>query len=93
MKNIKKIETVLKRMAELLRIGARNDWANALEKFRGEISNDPSDASAGILSMYGGMGSLNDLVLHRGGRPLVEENDEFDALRSELYRLCHEIDL
>ena len=78
-------------MVELLRFGARNDWANALEKFRGEIANDPSATSAGILSMYGGMGSLNDLILYKNGQPLVAENDEFDALSSELYRLCHEI--
>lgn len=91
MTNIQNIETVLTRMAELLRLGARNDWANALEKFRGEIANDPSGTSAEILSMYGGVGSLNDLILYRNGQPLVAENDEFAALSSELYRLCHEI--
>jgi hypothetical protein len=91
MKNIQNIETVLARMAELLRFGAFNDWANALEKFRGEIANAPSATVARILSMYGGMGSLNDLILHRNGQPLVAENVELDALRSELYQLCHKI--
>jgi len=91
MTNIQNVETVLARMAELLRLGARNDWANALEKFRGELANDPSPTAASIITMYGGMGSLNDLVLHRNGQVLITENDEFDALRSELYQLCHEI--
>lgn len=78
-------------MAELLRFGSRDDWANALGKFRGEIGNSPNATAARILSMYGGMGSLNDLILYRNGQPLVAENVELDALRSELYQLCHEI--
>lgn len=41
--------------------------------------------------MYGGMGSLNDIVLYKNGQPLIAENDEFDALRTELYNLCREI--
>ena len=91
MKNIQNIETVLARMVELLRLGGFNGWANALEKFRGEIANAPSVTAARILSMYGGMGSLNDLILYGNGQPLVAENAELDALRSELYQLCHEI--
>jgi hypothetical protein len=91
MKNIQDIAAVLKRMAHLLRLGERDDWANAFEKFKSEIENSPNDIAAGILSMYGGMGSLNDLVLYRHGQPLIAENVELDELRSELYQLCHEI--
>jgi hypothetical protein len=36
-----------------------------------------------------GMGSLNDLILYRNGTLLVNENNELDALRSQLYELCH----
>lgn len=89
--NIQNVELVLKRMAELIRIDGRNDWANALEKCRGEIAGSPNATAAKILSMYGGMGSLNDLVLYRNGLLLMAENDEFDILRSELYELCHEV--
>lgn len=85
------MEIVLKRMAELLRLSSRDDWASALEKFREEIGNSPNGTVAKILAMYGGMGSLNDLILYRNGQPLIAENVELDALRSELYRLCHEI--
>ena len=78
-------------MAELLRIDGRNDWANALEKYHGEMANDPSVIAEKIRAMYGGMGSLNDIVLYKNGQLLIAENDEFDALRLELYKLCHEI--
>lgn len=84
------IEAVLKRMAELLRIGALHDWANALEKFRGEMASDPDATAARIVAMYGGMGSLNDLILYKDGQPLVAENVELDDLREQLYQLCHE---
>lgn len=91
MKNIQKIETALARMAELLRIDGSSDWASALEKFRREIATDPVAISAQIRGMYGGMGSLNDIVLYKNGQPLIAENDEFDTLRTELYDLCREI--
>lgn len=87
MKNIQAVEPVLTRMAELLRTGSREDWAKALEGFLGESATDSNAIASGILPMYGGMGSLNDLVLYKDGQPLVDENIEFDALRSELYQL------
>lgn len=43
-----------------------------------------------LLKIYGGMGSFNDLVLHRDGIPLLEENDVLDELRHKLYVLAHE---
>ena len=78
-------------MAELLRLAVRDDWANALENVCGEIRNSPDATAARILALYGGMGSLNDIVLYANGQPLAAENVELDALRSELYQLCHEI--
>lgn len=88
--NIQDTQTTLTRMAELLRAGGIGDWAAALERLRHEVHEDPARASATILAMYGGMGSLNDLVLYRDGQPLAQENGELDALRSKLYSLCHE---
>ena len=88
--NIQSIQTVLSRMAELLRAGGINDWALALEKFEKEIANSPDATSAKILSTFGGMGSLNDLVLYKNGQPLIAENGELDELRLKLYGLCHE---
>ncbi|MFZ2161052.1 MAG: hypothetical protein WAW02_02435 [Sideroxyarcus sp.] len=88
--NIQNIEIILTQMEELLRLGARNDWANALKTIRGEIKTDPIAATTKILTMYGGMGSLNDIVLYKMGQPLIVENDELDALRHRLYELCHQ---
>jgi len=74
-------------MAELLRLGGIDDWAQAMDVLGRELSNDPEATAAKIVSMFGGMGSLNDLVLYKAGQPLAKENDELDALRSKLYGL------
>ena len=91
MTDIQNAEIALARMAKLLRLAARDDWANALEKFCREIGNSPNATTARILAMYGGMGSLNDIILYKNGQPLAAENIELDALRLELYQLCHNI--
>jgi len=88
MKNVNDIEVILTRVIELLRIGAFNDWAVALEKIKAGFEFDPKYSSLKLLSMYGGMGSLNDVVLYRDGQPLISENNELDTLRSQLYELC-----
>jgi hypothetical protein len=82
------IEATLSRMAELLRTSANNDWAVALEKLKDETSQTPDSVARKILSLYGGMGSLNDLVLYSNGRMLHEENKEFDDLRAHLFLVC-----
>lgn len=91
MKNIQTIETVLTRMAELFQIGELYDWANVLDEFANQFTVDPSNAILKIRSLYGGMGSLNDIVLHKDGQPLVKENDEFDILSTELYELSRQL--
>ena len=38
-----------------------------------------------IQSLYGGMGSFNDLVLYIGESPSVDENERLDKLRRQLF--------
>ncbi|WP_250479322.1 MULTISPECIES: hypothetical protein [unclassified Caballeronia] len=89
MMDIRQIEAVLSKMRDLLRIGGLRDWADALDSCVLDLPVDPSGVRMRIVSMYGGMGSLNDVVSYRNGQPLIRENNELDDLRSELYRLCH----
>jgi hypothetical protein len=88
MKNINDVEVILTRMIELLRIGAFDDWAVALEKIKSDFEVDPKYSSLKLLAMYGGVGALNDVVLYREGQPLVLENNELDSLRTQLYEVC-----
>ena len=87
MKNLNDVDVILARMIELLRVGKFDDWAVTLEKIKKGFQVDPKHSSLKLLSMYGGMGSLNDVVFYKDGQPLVLENNELDNLRTQLYQL------
>ena len=82
------IAFVLIRMVELLRQSEQAQWADALARIQ-QNQEDCNAVRNAILALFGGAGSLNDVVLSKDVRPLVQENAEFDQLRSKLYELCH----
>lgn len=83
------IEELLTRIADLLETQAVPDWAQAFRQLLLEFQQDPHAAKASIRSVYGGMGSFSDLVLHGpNGIPLQKENNELDQMRTELYERC-----
>ncbi|ALN87409.1 hypothetical protein IEQ11_19075 [Lysobacter capsici] len=88
MTELREIQALLDRMVDLLNLAAQPDWAGALERHREAIGTAPDITKARILAMYGGMGSLNDVVLYKNGQPLSRENNEFDELRIRLHELC-----
>jgi hypothetical protein len=87
--DLKRFQEVVARMGELLRLGGKSSWASALQRLKDEAPSDPVGVRSKTLSMFGGMGSLNDIVLYSSGTLLLAENNEFDQLRRELYSLCH----
>lgn len=87
---MQKIDALLLQMIDLLRYGGANDWASLLEELRCEMHAEPSDAASKILSLFGGMGSLNDVVLYKNGVPLVAENDELFKLSALLFESCRQ---
>lgn len=86
-----KISSMLRRMSELARRGNSISWGASLERAALLVEQNASEGMKAIVGMYGGMGSLNDVVLYNGNEPLFEENEEFDLLRSELYELCQNL--
>jgi len=91
MNDINNIENTLVKMIDLLRLSGVNNWADALESTSQELATRPVQVASKILSMYGGMGSLNDVILYDNGQPLSKENTEFDGLRTSLYDLCQKL--
>jgi hypothetical protein len=83
------VDSLLLRIAELLRMHGPTDWAEALDRLASEYQHSPESTKGIIRSLYGGMGSFNDIVLHDpNGDPLRAENDELAALRGQLWVRC-----
>lgn len=91
MSKIDRISSILKRMNELALRGNSGNVAASLERAAARVENDNREEINAIIGMYGGMGSLNDVILYEGNKPLFAENEEFDALRTELYELCQSL--
>lgn len=91
MSDINSIDNILVKMINLLQFSGVNNWADALQRCRQELQARPVAVAGEIISMYGGMGSLNDVILYREGQPLSKENSEFDDLRTNLYDLCQKV--
>lgn len=77
----------VKKMIELLTICNQHQWALALASTLSPVAGS-QNLERTILSFYGGMGSLNDVVLYQAGEPNLAMNDEFDALRTKAFDLC-----
>ncbi|MFK3710381.1 DUF6966 domain-containing protein [Leclercia adecarboxylata] len=77
----------MERMATLLELGGYAEWSASIFKLAKKYEIDPDDTKYIFLNFYGGMGSLNDLVLYRNGKVLMDENEEMEQLRSDLFKL------
>lgn len=77
----------MERMATLLKLGGYAEWSVSIFKLADQYERAPDDTKYIFLNFYGGMGSLNDLVLYRNGSVLMSINNEFDQLRRELFNL------
>lgn len=97
MRDVAAIEKLIVEIAALLRDEKVDQWSAAFKKFAAGWPSDPDHAAADILAAYGGLGSFNDVVLYRNGKPSFVQNQRLDALRTELFtlmsRLCRNGDV
>lgn len=87
--HIERIDQILKEMQVILEQTQASGWASKLEVYRKQLTSNPEDAprlARELLKVYGGMGSLSDLVLYQDGKLAVELNNRFDSLRSQLHQ-------
>jgi hypothetical protein len=71
------ISATMIRMSALLRAGNKYEWAERLDQYRADLPHGYDFALSQILGLYGGMGSLTDIVLYCDGKPLIDKNNEF----------------
>lgn len=88
MKSASEAMALMTRISELLRLGGRIEWAECIEQYWSQLLLDTDQALSNIMMLYGGMGSINDIVLYRDGLPMIEENNELHVLLSKLYDCC-----
>jgi hypothetical protein len=90
-----KIIKSLKNLSDLLMECNEPNWANSIvvltNSFEITSREEQKQLAREGLNFFGGMGSLNDIVLHKNGIPLLEENDKLDTLRNEIYSELVEI--
>jgi hypothetical protein len=58
-------------------------WSEQLRTARRELSHAPRELAARLLSFYGGMGSINDIVTRLG-----KETERYQVLNERLYQAC-----
>lgn len=92
------VEELLNEMRDLERFLAQHGetfWSKNINQAAEEVEKSDAHGLERFLRMFGGMGSLNDVVLHRDGQPLRVENDQLDLMRSRAWtmadRLRHEV--
>lgn len=66
-------------------------WAGHVRRAADEVAKSDAHGVQRFLALFGGMGSLNDVVLHRDGKPLPVENDQLANLRSKAWVLAHNL--
>ena len=88
MSNTNEIIKILARMIEILESSNMQDWAREFGWIKNNFTKDPARFSLKLLSYYGGGGSLNDIILYKDHQLLIDKNNEFDILRTQLYENC-----
>jgi hypothetical protein len=83
--DVQAFAALLRELEALLRDCNELSWAKELALCAASVERSDAYGLLRFLSLFGGMGFLNDLVFVRDGKPLVAENRKFDALRSRSY--------
>jgi len=82
-----KIRSTINDIIVILQGSNERYWVNIFEKCLILLDNDYEQCLYNLKRLYGGMGSFNDLVLHKADIPVKDENNKLDRLRHELYTL------
>jgi hypothetical protein len=83
--DIARLAGTLDAMTKLLKAHGDDAWAEQIERCRSSIALSDYYGVERLLRLYGGMGSLNDVVLQSGGAAPAEDNERFDALRTNAW--------
>jgi hypothetical protein len=63
------------------------DWAIMVGRCRLAVERSDAWGLHGFMAMGSGMGTLNDVVLHRNGKMLTTENDQLHEMLGEAWTM------
>ncbi|WP_425275412.1 DUF6966 domain-containing protein [Sphingomonas aurantiaca] len=84
--DVARLAETLEAMTTLLKLHGDNRWAEQVERCRSSIAQSDYHGVDRFFCLYGGMGSLNDVILQSGGVTPAEDNERFDALRTDAWK-------
>ena len=85
---VQALSAALHELEAYLRIHDGPHWASQVARCATWIDESDHYGVQRFLELFGGAGSLNDLVLHRDGTWLVAENDHLQTLIGRAYTLA-----
>jgi hypothetical protein len=89
--DVQALSRAMHELAAYLRKHDEAGWADEVDRCAGWVDQSDAYGLTRFLSLFGGMGSLNDVVLYRDGAPLRHENEELDRLSSNAFRLATDL--
>jgi hypothetical protein len=79
---------VLRELEATLKVNGSAQWAEQVGRSSVEVENSDYHGVERFLGLFGGMGSLNDVILVHNNQVLTSENDALDRLRNRAYGLA-----
>lgn len=86
--DVQALASVMHDLEDFLRDQGQDHWAESVGHSARLIDRSDAYGLERFLGLFGGMGSLNDLVLWREGDPLRAENERLDELLSRAWTLA-----
>lgn len=86
--DVQALLNAMRELESLLEQNGEDFWSIKVKRAADTVAHSDAYGLTQFLGLFGGMGSLNDLVLHKGGQPLEVENERLDTLRSHAWGLA-----
>lgn len=89
--DVQALSSALHDLERFLRKQDQEHWAGSVGRCARVVDQSDAYGVEQFLRLFGGMGSLNDLVLWRDDDPLKAENEKLDELRSRAWTIANSL--
>lgn len=89
--DVQALSDAMHELERLLRDQRQFHWADNVARCVQSVDRSDAYGLRSFLTLFGGMGSLNDLVLWRTDMTLGEENDRLQTLTSAAWEIANRL--